>query len=495
MKQQFSVFSCIWLLACYLLLAQRAVAQGYDDPLTIQGIDHTTLQSAASRAAGGTTIGLQNDVGLMFSNPASLQSLKEIQLSVGALQQNTNQKQVQQYSPLKYYSNFSLVMEGLTGYIPNPDTLLGGSDPGDTVQRPYDTIGPNWSRSKNKGSPIQAFLAVPFSIGGMNFAAGAGFVEYANLNHYYQNNNVLSPVIGSDRPVPVQLPPSDSTPVVTNWSSFFRSREGSIRGYCLALSGSLSEGISVGVSGMLLKGTTDDIEQRRARGRFVFYKQWFRLDSTYGRSSATGTSDFSGAEFTFSGICRGRYVSVGFSVKPPATIKRKYTTLMQVVDTTGSSALTVSGEDNIRLPWRGTLGLSILATQNLTLGLEYEIRSYASAVYKNAAGLGSNPWLSSSVIHVGAEYRASPWLALRGGIRGNAEVFEQTGNPIPGEPVSYSIYSTGAGFLFSGIRLNITYEYALMKYQDTWQTNVNLNSETHHGFVADVSYEIPWTHE
>jgi hypothetical protein len=78
------------------------------------------------------------------------------------------------------------------------------------------------------------------------------------------------------------------------------------------------------------------------------------------------------------------------------------------------------------------------------------------------------------------------------GIRGQAEVFESEGNPIGGEPVTYSIYSAGCGFSYAGFNLNLTYEYSLMKYQDMWQTNVNLNKETRHSIIADVRYEIPW---
>ena len=137
-------------------------------------------------------------------------------------------------------------------------------------------------------------------------------------------------------------------------------------------------------------------------------------------------------------------------------------------------------------------GLSIAVREDLRLGLEYEIRSYASAVYKKADGTESNPWLSSSAFHVGSEYTPLSWLALRVGVRGQAEVFEQQGNPIVGEPVSYSIYSAGCGVSYGGVRLNVTYEYASLKYQDMWQTNVNLNNETRHSFIADVSYEIPW---
>lgn len=403
MKQKYIILSLMLQVIICLLLSQKIFAQGYDDPLNIQGLDRRTLQSAASRAAGGTTIGVQNDVGLMFSNPASLQSLTGIQVSIGGLRQWTKASQVQQYTPLKYYSNFSLLMEGLTGYISNPGS---GSNPGDTVQRPFDNIGPNWSRSKNKGVPMQALLAVPFTLWENNFAIGVGAVEYANLNHYYQNNNVLIPSIGSQRPIPIPLPPNnpDST-FKTEWSQFSRKREGSIGGYGAALSASISEKISLGISGMILKGSSDDFEQRNGRGRLVFYQNYFRLDSVNldKKITQTGTSDFSGHEITFSGIYRGRNVSFGFSVKPPMTITRKYATEIKI-DTTGSSTTSlVSGQDEIKLPWRGTVGLSIGLLSNLTLGLEYELRPYKSTVYKKADGTETKPWLSASVFHVGAD--------------------------------------------------------------------------------------------
>jgi len=85
-----------------LVLCQCAMAQGYDTPLTIQGLDHATLQSAASRAAGGITIGVRDEPALMFTNPASLGGLTGIRVSLGAQQQFTKATQVQQYGPLKY---------------------------------------------------------------------------------------------------------------------------------------------------------------------------------------------------------------------------------------------------------------------------------------------------------------------------------------------------------------------------------------------------------
>ncbi len=477
----------------FFLFPHVAFAQGYDDPLTFQGVDHTVLQSAASRAAGGTAIGLQNDVGLMFINPAVLMSLKNVQVSIGGLEQHTNTNQAQHYSPLKYYSNFSLLMEGLTGGIPNPSDTIIVTNPnaGDTVQRPYDNIGPDWSHLKTKSLPVQIMIGIPFSIGEAKFVAGVGAVEYADLDHYYQNSNVLTPSIGNERPVPVALPASDSAPFRTNWSSFLRTRSGAIQGYGAALSLLLGGKISLGASGLLLSGSSDDYEQHLGRGTLTFYRSYFRLDSVYDHVTKTGTSDYSGTEITLSGIYRGKYVSVGISAKPPTTITRKFNSIIKT-DTTGySSSSAVSGEDKMQLPWRGTAGISLAIARDVTLGLEYELRSYASAVYTDASGNESNPWLTSSLFHVGAEYTPLPWLVLRVGVRQQAEVFEEAGNPLEGDPVSYSIYSLGCGVLYEGFHLNVTYEYSRMKYDDLWQTNVNLNSEIRNGLVADIAYEIP----
>jgi opacity protein-like surface antigen len=477
---------------CILFSSHATSAQGLDDPLTIQGIDHTTLHSAASRGSGGITIGIQNDVSLMFTNPAALRSLEGLQVSVGGLQRSEQSAQSQQYAPLKYYPNFSLVMEGLTGYIPDPDTSFGGSNPGDTVQRPYDGIPPGWSRSHTRSIPVQAMVAVPLTVGELPVTIGFGVVEYANLRHYYQNNNVLSPAIGSERPVPIALPPNNPDSSVTvQWYQYLRSRVGSIRGYGAAIAVSLTDRISLGLSDMILSGSSDDYEERMWRGRFTFYYNYFRLDPANTRTSTTATSDYTGNELNFSGIYRGRHVSIGFSVKPPTTITRKFTQQVHVAPGPGP-AVPPGGTEKVKLPWRGTMGLSLSLLDNLTLGLEYELRSFASAVYVGTEGNESRPWLSSSLFHVGAVFQPASWLILRGGIRGQAEVFEPSGNPIVGDPVTYSVYSAGAGIFFDGFRLNVTYEYSSMNYQDIWQTNVNLNTLTHHDVIADLAYEIPW---
>ncbi len=479
---------CLVPLLCY----QSLSAQGYGGPLSFHGVNKVTLHSAGSRGMGGITIGIPGDVGLMFHNPASLHAIQGIRVSIGGSQRFSDQQQIQHYAPVRYYPNLSLLLEGLTDQIPDPDPSRFGFTPMDTVQRPFDEIGPNWSRSSNKNVPVQAMLAAPFSVGDFRLVAGIGVVEYADLNHYFQNNNVLTPSVLSQRPLPLPRP-TDNNPVVADWSQSIRSREGSIHGYGFAFAAAGSESpVSFGISGLLIRGSTDDFESRIGRGRLTFFSNAFRLDSTYSRITKTGASDYSGAEFTFSAIVSGRYASLGLAATLPATITRKFSERIET-DVTGTPTIsTVDGEDKLELPWRGRIGLSLQPAEKLSLGMEYELRPYESATYIDAGGQESGPWLSSSLFRIGFEYRFSPWFALRGGMRGEAEVFEPEGNHIEGEPVIYTVYTAGIGLNFSGIQLNMAYEYASMKYEDIWGSAISKNGDKRHILFATVSYEIPW---
>ncbi len=490
-KSKVTLKVSVFILLVWLFVP-TVFAQGYGGPLTFQGLDRFTRHSAAVRAMGGVTIAVRQDIGLMFQDPAALNSIKGIQVSLGGLTSSTDAGQDQNYAPVRYYSNLSLILEGLTGMIPDPDTALVGFTAQDTVQRPYDDIKPNWSRSYRNSIPLQAMAAAPVTLGSVRIVAGIGAVEYANLNHYYQHNNVLSPGILSQRPLPT-LRPTDDNPVVVDWYQKIRSRDGSIRGYGFALAGAIEAiDLSIGLSGMILQGSSDDFEQQIGRGKLTFFSNAFRADSVYNRVTRTGTSDFSGHELTFSSILTGRYVSAGFSVNPPSTITRAYT--MQVVtDTTGTpSATTIQGEDELQLPWRGTIGVSLTPIEKLTVGLGYEFRPYESVRYVDSDGVETSPWIPVSLFRIGVEYMAAPWLALRGGMRGEAEVFEPEGNQLIGEPVIYTVYSAGAGLFFSGARFNLAYEYALMKYEDTWASAISKNSEKRHTVVAQIAYEIPF---
>ncbi|MBI2418970.1 MAG: hypothetical protein HYV28_13930, partial [Ignavibacteriales bacterium] len=470
----------------------ETIAQGarFEEPLTMQGLDRNSNHSVFSKALGGTTIGMKNDVSVMFSNPAALQSLNKLQITAGNTYWMRNESQKQQYGPAKYYANFSLVMEGLTYLIPN--TVLDTADDNtarDSVQRPYDNIGPNWSRKKNNNLPTQIMAAIPFTLGDYKIVGGIGAVEYANMNYYFQDNNVLSPTINIQRPYPVKLVLSDSNWLPVQWYQNIRSREGSIYGYGAAFSCNITENFSLGLSGMLINGSTDDYESQLGRGKFVFYASYFRLDSVDYKKTKTGTSDYSGAEFNLSGLYKAGNLTVGFSVKPPTTVTRDFTYSFRNDSLGAALTGSVSGSDKIKIPWRGSIGLSVSVIENLRAALEYELRPMDKAEF-TAVSNTSNPWKSSQILHVGAEYAPMDWLTILAGFSDQAQVFEQEGNPFPGEPVYSTIISAGLGFSYQDCKLKLAYEYNNLKYNDLLQDAVFLNNAKSHYVSAEFTYNI-----
>jgi hypothetical protein len=511
MRPSTSTIAYVMLLCLCLGFAQQAAAQGYGLPLTFQGLSQTTTASAASRGSGGITFGIQSDVSFMFQNPSSLTSLKSIQFSLGGVQRSNYSYQEQHYSGVQGTSALAPLLEGTTGSLPDPDTnaFYGGvkvtlRTQADSVQRPFDAIGPNWNRSASKSQPIQFFGAVPFSVDGLKIVGGIGVVEYANLNWYFGNNNAMSPSVLSVLNGTIATAGLDRNPYASQWYQYYQQREGSIYGYGAALSALIAERLSVGVSGMYLKGSTDDKEVQVGRGRMLFFTSSMRLDRPGTTSyQKTGTSDYSGMEFGLSAQYTSRYLTVGISVKPPTTISRDYSGsftqdsvalskkyLSKIDSVTIHTSGTIGTHDEIILPVRGTFGFGFRLRENLVLGLSYEIRPFASAQYSGKTGGTANPWLSCSILHVGGEYAASSWLTLRGGVSNYQETYQPLTAGIRGEPVNYPIYGVGASLRIANGTLNLTYEYADMKYVDTWSNSVSINRQISNSIVASFSYDL-----
>jgi len=173
-------------------------AQQYNVPLTMEGLNHTVNASVISKAMGGVTIPIQQDVALMFANPAGLSTLSGLTVSVSGSQISTSADHTQQWYPLVYYGNFSLLMDGTVRGIdtsgkPHTPPSSPARYPGDTLQYPYDNLGPNWNHSRSASLLPQVFIAMPLKIGSRSASVGLGLTQYANMDYYYQNNNSLTP--------------------------------------------------------------------------------------------------------------------------------------------------------------------------------------------------------------------------------------------------------------------------------------------------------------
>jgi hypothetical protein len=254
----------------------------------------------------------------------------------------------------------------------------------------------------------------------------------------------------------------------------------------------MNDNIALGISARWLKGSTADNEAMIGRGRLTFYKDYFRLDPYRYDTLKSGTSNYSGQEYSLSGIYNGKNITFGITIKPAMTITREYSSTVTINSSgIGLSSSFVKGTDKIKLPWRGTIGIGLLLRPEISVSLEYEYSPYSTAAYVQGNAT-SFPWLDASFVKFGIQYMPASWLALRGGYHKQNEVFQPSGYAIDGSPVSSDVFSTGIGVNLLNIRLNIAYEYIKVQYEDTWLTNSNINKEIRQNIVADMTYILPW---
>jgi hypothetical protein len=471
-------------------------AQGFGEPLSIQGLQRTSIASVAARGMGSIAVGGRGDVSSMFTHPSRLISIDGPQISIGGISIESRTEQRQRWIPMRTLPTFSLMMEGLLDRIPDPDYSESPDDgfgPEDSIARPFDDIRPDWSDASSSSRPVALLAGMPVSIGGLSLFVAGGIAEYADLNGNFRNNNVLDPSIGSQRPAGIPRPAiGQEVPVM--WYRYEQSRAGVLMGYGVAVAAAVNDDVSLGVSGRRIHGSTTDKESTIARGRIRFGNNggiyFYRLDSVNARTTFDGTSTFSGLDLTLGAGIRLRSAELCISLSPPAVIERSYAGT-RTVDTTGVPVSSpVSASEEFALPWRGSVGMSVDVRDDVRLALEYSMRPFAQSRLSSAGTSEVHPWLSSDVFAAGAEFDVLTWLTLRAGIRRESEVFEPEGTPLPGEPVPFTTLSLGAGVTVLGARVDIAYERTDLSYQDLWQTNVNLNASRWGRIVAGMTYTI-----
>jgi hypothetical protein len=185
---------------------------------------------------------------------------------------------------------------------------------------------------------------------------------------------------------------------------------------------------------------------------------------------------------------------LGVAIKLPTKIKRDFSGSLRVVaaDSTGTLATVntpTTRSDEIKLPWRGSIGFGIAFRSNASVKIEYEYLPYANTQY-TVLGVSSDPWLDSYKFKAGFEYIPLQWLTLRFGYTKQSDVFASQNSYMPKDPVVSEMYSGGIGIKFLGAQIDLAYEYANLSYEDMWTTNVNLNQVLRQSLVATISYLI-----
>jgi len=162
------------------------------------------------------------------------------------------------------------------------------------------------------------------------------------------------------------------------------------------------------------------------------------------------------------------------------------------IDDQARSSYHESGRDNVKFPLAFAVGFVLTPTDKWTFAFDYEIRNLANAEWTTqTTGTVARPWVNKSANwRLGAEYRVSEMLALRGGYHEDLQSFAPDGSAIVDKPASGEIFSLGAGINVGSVLLNFAYEYSVLKYQDVYQSNINYNARQQHQVMVECAYRF-----
>jgi hypothetical protein len=481
----------LFVLSCLVMAEFTSLkAQDAANPLDLQGMNQSVPLSVRSRGMGGTIVASGNGSSSLFANPALLSRVLSGEVRVAAYGAMSAQRQSQEWVPNRIYPGLSLLMEDKWAGIkdPNLDSLSADAARWEKLQKPLDTIGPNWSRKKTRTLPMSIAAAYPIAFDDFLLVAGFGAAQAIDLNHYFKNNNVLDPLIGSYRPQPMPVVAVGDT-LHVRWYQFTRKREGAVYTYTPALAVK-SAGITLGFSASILNGSSDDFERRLDRGYLTFIYNRFKIDPVNYTRTITGTSKYKGLGGNIGLLWDMDRISVGGSVALPMTITRTYSGTISSNTSASHTSEVYNREEKLKLPVRYTVGILLTPRAKWNISFDYGTSGFSDAEQLFDDGTTLTPWIGGNAFRLGTEFLPAAWLAIRAGFREEVQPFSPAGSAIIGEAAHASVTSAGAGVTIGMFIVDVAYEYSVLHYQDLWQSNINDNLHEQHRAFVEVGYRF-----
>ena len=487
-----------------LLNYGQIISQHRGDLIYFQGLDHINGNGVKVEAMGGASLALFGDVSAIFNNPAGLVGINGYQFSLSGNSYDKNWRENQNYRPNRQFVTLPFYLEGY--YVPDPenngkfDNQVFFTDSNYLVSDPklgldsYSKEAADWQRTKSGFSFNNLAFAIPFKLLNRPFVAAGAYNKRVNILDYDRDQTYLDPLIGFDgygELVPRVTSAEDSVRV--NWYDYIRTRDGSIEQINIALASDVTEYLKVGFGANISSGNSDDYYSLDKIGYFDLLggANMFKFSYEYLNTTIKGTSKFSATNFNIGAILVLDRFNIAVKLTTPYTLKREWTAVKTILDTTGMISENIEGTDEVKIPVGYSFGLSFNPVDDFIVTFDLEKTNYSKSEFSLAVPDSNfKSWANQTIIRFGLEYRALDFLSILAGYRNSTELFVPDGAAIEDQGPNSTTYSAGLSFNFNFGRFDFAYQIRTLKYFDSYFSNTNFASETYYNFLFGYTVSL-----
>jgi len=494
----------VLFLIISIALVTNVNAQHRGDALSFQGLNENNAIGVKAAAMGGADVAHTGDLSSIFSNPAGLSQIDRIKISVST---NSFQKkwwENQDYRPNRQFTNLSFILDGL--YTPNKenngkwdyDAFFDDStyivrDPKLGLD-PYSEDAAIWSKKESDFVLNNIAFAVPLKISEYSFVVSAAYSQKNNILDYDRNTTYLDPHIGSNGygPIEERVTSAEDT-VHVNWSDYTRAKNGDIKQMTFNISSEVIENLNLGIGVNILSGQSDDFYALNKVGYFdlIGGANSFKFSYDTLNTSVSGTSEYSGMNFTLGLIYQIGQFNLGFKLNTPYTLERKWNYKYSTATTDTSFFNNLNGTDKVDLPVSFAFGLSVKPLENFRVAFDLEKANYSKAEFNiSTSDSLSSSWANQTIIRFGIEYNVYDFMTILAGFRNKTALFVPDGAAITENGPNNTTYTAGLSFDTNYGRFDFAYEMSSMRYFDSYFSNTNYNSVTRSNFLLGYTLTL-----
>ena len=488
------------MIALFIFSSSALYSQHRGDNLSFQGLAYKDYPSTKAAAMGGALSAVSGDISALFYNPAGLARVDKFQISLNMNQYGRRWRENQNFRTNRQFTTLPLYLEGLyiplrensgrwdyelykdtTGYLYNLPQL--GQDP-------YSEAAADWKNSKNEFGFKNLTIAFPFNALDRDFVAAASYFRNS-INDFDRNETYLSPFFTSyDYETSIRLVNGIDT-LNVEWSRFLRQRTGSMNNIVAGLSNEVFENVMVGFGVNIQFGKSDDLQSLVRFGDLhLIDAQKFKFYFVDTSTVTSGTSKYKSASFNIGAMVELRKVKLGIKIDLPYTLTREwnYTKERKGVNT---STENLSGKDEAKIPAIYNLGISFQPVDDFLISFNYEYAPYSKTEFSLASPDTSfRKWADQNTLAFGLEYKMFDYLSLMAGYRAIPEVFIPDGAAIKDKGPGANSYNFGIGVTTFLGRVDLAYEYRVMKYYDSYYSHTNYAFESNSTLMLGFTYSF-----